>query len=127
MNGVLYLFLLRYCSLVTVVCYYPIESYTFCLLCFLSNKTLFKLLFAVSDGMLPWEKDFMGLTAYYIRQLAFQLNVKNNIEYSLANGKKWLKNIHKRHPNLSWSKPQYVIIRTKGFTEASVDAFFLEC
>lgn len=76
------------------------------------------------------EERFFGLKIRDIRQLAFQLAIKNNIEHPFplskgAAGKKWLRNFRKRHPTLSIRKPHSVSLsRAKGFTKEKVAAFF---
>lgn len=76
------------------------------------------------------EERFFGLKIQDIKQLAFQLAIKNNIEHPFplskgAAGKKWLRNFLKRHPTLSVRKPHSVSLsRAKGFTKEKVAAFF---
>jgi hypothetical protein len=76
------------------------------------------------------EETFYGVTVRDIKQLAFQLAVKNNVDHPFplakgAAGKKWLRNFLKRNPTLSLRKPQSMALaRAKGFTQANVKMFY---
>lgn len=76
------------------------------------------------------DQRFYGVTVRDIRQLAFQLAVKNNIAHPFAlskglAGKKWLRNFRKRNPEISLRTPQSMsLARAKGFNKVKVDAFY---
>ncbi|XP_050315343.1 uncharacterized protein LOC126749702 [Anthonomus grandis grandis] len=69
---------------------------------------------------LDMEKQFYGLRASDIRRLAFQLAIQNGLQHPFSMtkssaGKKWQKGFLKRHPELSFRKPQGVsAARIKG-------------
>ena len=76
------------------------------------------------------ENMYFGLRSSDIRQLAFQIAVRNNIDHPFslskgAAGKKWLRNFLKRHPSLSLRTPESVsLARAKGFSKERVNLFF---
>lgn len=76
------------------------------------------------------EERFFGVTERDLKQLAFQLAVKYNIEHPFplaksAAGEKWIRNFLKRHPNLSMRKPQSMALaRAKGFSKENVTLFY---
>lgn len=76
------------------------------------------------------DQRFYGLTIRDIRQVAFQLAVKNDINHPFGlttglAGKKWLYNFLRRHPEISLRSPQSIsFARAKGFTKEKVDAFY---
>ena len=79
---------------------------------------------------LDMEKRFYGLTASDIRRLAFQLAIRNGLRHPFSvgkssAGKKWQRGFLKRHPQLSFRKPQGIsAARVKGFTQENCAAFF---
>lgn len=76
------------------------------------------------------EERFYGVTVRDVKQLAFQLAIKNDISHPFAvskgaAGKKWLRNFLRRNPSLSLRKPQSMALaRAKGFSKASVNLFY---
>jgi hypothetical protein len=73
---------------------------------------------------------FYGLRKKDITRMAFQLAMKNGLKHPFSSekqsaGKKWLKGFLKRHPQLSFRKPQGTsIARVKGFSPENVKLFF---
>lgn len=76
------------------------------------------------------DKSYYGLTARCVKQMAFQLAIRNNIRHPFSNekksaGRKWLRLFFKRHPALSLRKPQPLsLARIKGFSRENVQQFF---
>ncbi|XP_050306291.1 uncharacterized protein LOC126743304 [Anthonomus grandis grandis] len=76
------------------------------------------------------EKRFYALRASDIIRLAFQLAIQNGLQHPFfmmksSAGKKWQKGFLKRHPKLSFRKPQGVsAARIKWFTRENCAAFF---
>ncbi len=71
------------------------------------------------------------LTLNEIYRLAFQLAMTNGISHpfslkSMSAGKKWLKAFPRRHPQLSFRRPQRIsVARAKAFTEENIAQFLV--
>lgn len=82
------------------------------------------------DYCLMMEEKFYGLRSSDIRRLAWQLALRNNLKHPFSEdsgkaGKKWLKNFLRRHPTITFRKPQAISIsRVKGFCKENVNDFF---
>lgn len=80
--------------------------------------------------LLDLENRFHGISATDVRKLAFELAEQNNIPHPFskakrAAGKEWLCGFLKRHPKLSFRKPEATsTARAKGFNKISVNAYF---
>lgn len=76
------------------------------------------------------EARFHGLTSQEMRKLAFELAQKNNISNSFDTesglaGQDWLKGFLKRHPEISYRKPEPTsAARAMGFNRVAVERFF---
>ena len=76
------------------------------------------------------EERFYGLTSAEVRSLAFQLAEKNHIEHRFnavtgMAGVDWLKSFLKRHPDISYRKPEATsAARAMGFNKIAVNDFF---
>ncbi|KAI4453984.1 hypothetical protein MML48_scaffold00007257 [Holotrichia oblita] len=63
------------------------------------------------DYCVEMDKRFYGLRASDIRRLAFQLAIRNNLKHNFSQkektaGYKWMRSFLKRHPELTFRKPQ---------------------
>jgi helix-turn-helix, Psq domain/Tc5 transposase DNA-binding domain len=73
------------------------------------------------------EGRFFGITYMDLRELAFQLAVKNNLHHQFNTekdvaGKKWVRLFMKRHPSLSLRQPEATsYARATGFNKPAVD------
>lgn len=76
------------------------------------------------------EGRLFGLSGSDFRKLAFQLAVRNNKEHCFDSnkceaGKEWLRSFLKRHPDLSFRKPEPTsAARAMGFNKVQVTKFF---
>jgi len=79
---------------------------------------------------LEMDATYYGLRRRDIKRMAFQLALRNNLRHpfsvsSASAGKKWLRNFLRRHPELSFRKPQSIsIARVQAFTKENISRFF---
>lgn len=79
---------------------------------------------------LTMERSYYGLTSNDLRRMAFQLAMRNNIPHPFSNviktaGRKWVRLFIKRHPALTFRKPQTLsLARIQGFSKENVGKFF---
>jgi hypothetical protein len=77
------------------------------------------------------EKQFFRLTTKALKQMAYQLAIKNKLSHPFLQGKqsvgkKWMKLLMKRHPELSLKKLKAApAARVKGFNHKNVSVLFL--
>jgi hypothetical protein len=77
------------------------------------------------------ERKVFGLTIANVMRLAYQVAVRNGIKNQFCKrtekaGRKWLKNVLRRHPEISVRTPEDLSLsRARGFTPDSVARFFL--
>lgn len=82
------------------------------------------------DTILYHEFQLYGLTTQEIREIAFQLAIKFNLNHNFnmnleLAGKDWLIGFLQRHPELSLRKPEHTSkARAQGFNEKSVSEFY---
>ena len=80
--------------------------------------------------ILDMQARFFGLSGDNVRQLAYQLAIKNGIEHPFDAGKgqagrKWLRCFIRRHPELAIRKPEATSMsRAVGFNRTQVGNFF---
>jgi len=84
----------------------------------------------LAEHCLLMERKFFGLTMAEVMRLAYQLSVRNIIKNQFYKriekvGRKWLKNVVCRHPQISGRTPEGLSLsRARGFTPESVAQFF---
>jgi hypothetical protein len=80
------------------------------------------------NHIIKMEERFFGMTAYEVREMAFQLAVKNKIKHPFKNGiagVDWLHQFRKRHPEISLRTPEATsLARARAFNRVSVEKFF---
>jgi hypothetical protein len=86
----------------------------------------------LAEHCLLMERKFLGLTTADVMHLAYQIAVRNRIKNQFCkrnekDGKKWLKNFLRHHPQISARTPEGLSLsRVRGFTPESVAQFFEE-
>jgi hypothetical protein len=86
----------------------------------------------LAEHCLLIEKKFFGLTMADVVRLAYQRAVRNEIKNRFCKrdgkaGTKWLKNLLRRHPQISVRTPEGLSpSRARGFTPESVAPFFFK-
>lgn len=76
------------------------------------------------------DQRYFGLRRRDIRSLAYQLAIRNGLKHPFSSektsaGKKWLRCFLRRHPMLSFRKPQSITVaRAQAFTRENVNRFF---
>ncbi|XP_065174331.1 uncharacterized protein [Atheta coriaria] len=74
------------------------------------------------------QKRLFGITLKELRELAYELAIKNKLDHPFKDGKAgedWAKNVMKRHQDLSLRKPEATSgARARGFNKVVVKEFF---
>jgi len=84
----------------------------------------------LAEHCLLMEGKFSGLAMADVMNLTYQLAVRNGIKNQFCKrnekaGRKWLKNFHRRHPQISVRTPEGLSLsRERGFTPESEAQFF---
>ena len=79
---------------------------------------------------LEMDRTFYGLRRRDVRKMAYQLAILNKLKHPFSieakmAGKKWLQKFLRRHPQLSFRKPQLIsMARVQAFTKENVGLFF---
>lgn len=82
------------------------------------------------DYIFAMEKTFFGLTTKDVRYVAFSLAERNKIDHPFNKqrglaGEDWLNGFFKRHPELTFRKPEATsAARAQGFNRPNVEKFF---